>query len=180
MIEENIAGEQKTIGRKDGDAFRTGFDGDWPADPQKALAPAIGFEAGRAQQVDIGASAAIQDGNFEIVDFHIRVIDAHAVEHAEQMLGGGDQHALPHQAGGVAHAGNVAPAGGNGKIVQIGADENDSGGGRRGQNANGNRDAAVQAYAARFDGSLNGGFKSHSRLLEAAWGKPLVYASFAN
>ena len=63
-----------------------------------------------------------------------RVVDAHAVQHAQQVLGGGDQHALAHQAGRVTHTGDVFPAGGNAEILEIGALENNAGRRRGGQN----------------------------------------------
>ena len=54
------------------------------------------------------------------------------IKRRQQMLGGRDQHALLHQAGGVADAGYVAPAGFDFETVQVGATENDPGpGGRR-------------------------------------------------
>jgi hypothetical protein len=42
---------------------------------------------------------------------HVRIVDAHAVKHAQQVLGGRDQHALPHQAGRVAHPRHMPPTG---------------------------------------------------------------------
>ena len=74
-----------------------------------------------------GQPAAIQDGNFQVVDLHVGVVDAHGIERAQQVLGGGDQDALPHQAGGIADARHVAPTGGDREVVQVGAQENDAG-----------------------------------------------------
>ena len=53
----------------------------------------------------------------------IGIVDAHAVENAQQMLGRGDQNALPHQAGGVADARHVLITGGNAEVLKIGAFE---------------------------------------------------------
>ena len=51
------------------------------------------------------------------------------------MLGGGDEHALAHEAGGVADLGDVAADGGNFEVVEVGAAEDDAGTGGRGQQA---------------------------------------------
>ena len=71
------------------------------------------------------------------------------------MLGGGDQHALAHEAGGVADLGHVAADGGNLKVVQIGAAEDDARPGGRGQQAHGDRRAGVQPDPGEFQGRGN-------------------------
>jgi len=102
-------------------------------------------DSGRADQIDKGLAAAIEDGNFEVIDFDEGVVYAHAVEGAEQVLGGGDQHALAHQAGGVTDFLHVAPTGGNGETFEIGADENDAGGGRGGEDTDADGNAGMEA-----------------------------------
>ena len=57
------------------------------------------------------------------------------IKRGEQMLGGGDQHALAHQAGGVADFGHIAADGGNFEVVEVGAAEDDAGASRSGQEA---------------------------------------------
>jgi len=71
------------------------------------------------------------------------------------MLGGLNQHALPHQAGGVAYLGYIASGGGNLKIVQIGAAKDDARAARRGQKAQMHRRARVQTYPAELQGRGN-------------------------
>src|ERR1700686_1645049 len=66
---------------------------------------------GPLNHFDKGFSAAVEDGQFEIVEFYDGVVDTHASEGREQVLGGGDEHALFHQAGGVADASYVTSAG---------------------------------------------------------------------
>ena len=112
-----------------------------------------------ADQGDEGLAAAVEDRHFEVVDLDVGVIDAHRVEHAQQMLRGGDEDALPHQAGRVADARDMPPTGGDLEILEIGADENDAGGDRRGEDANADRDAAVESDAGRLHGALNRRFK---------------------
>ena len=66
-----------------------------------------------AEGLDVGQSAAVEDGQLEVVQLDDDVVDAHADERGEQMLGGGDEDALAHEAGGVADFGDVAAGGGN-------------------------------------------------------------------
>ena len=62
------------------------------------------------------------------------------------MLGGGDQHALFLQAGGVAHLGYIASYGLDFIAIQIDATEDDAGSGRRRQDSQSHRRAAVQTH----------------------------------
>ena len=110
------------------------------------------LDSRRANQIDKRLSAAIENRHFQVVDFDERVVDAHAVEHAEQVLGGRDQHALAHQAGGVADFLHVAPTGGNREAVEVGADENDAGRGRGGEDADPDRNAGMEPDARGLDG----------------------------
>jgi hypothetical protein len=75
------------------------------------------------------------------------------------MFGGGDQDALAHQAGGVADARHVAPEGGDGKIVEVGPEKNDAGGGRRRKNADRDGNAAVKPDSLGLYWPLDGGLK---------------------
>src|ERR1700735_1633606 len=50
----------------------------------------------------------VEDWDLEVVEFHNRIVNAHADEGREQMLRGGDQNAFFHQTGGVADLGDVA------------------------------------------------------------------------
>ena len=93
------------------------------------------FEKG----LNVGQGAAVEDGQLQVVELDDDVVDAHADERGEQVLGGGDEHALAHEAGGIADLGHVAADGGNFEVVEIGAAEDDAGAGGRGQKAHGDR-----------------------------------------
>ena len=75
------------------------------------------------------------------------------------MFGGGNQHALPHQAGGITDARDVPPTGRYGEVIQVGADEDNAGRRGSGSDANFHRHAAVQANAGDLDRALDRGFK---------------------
>ena len=68
------------------------------------------------------------------------------------MLGGGDEHAVLHQAGGVADARNVADVRFDLEIVEIGAAEDDPGVRGRGQQAQPGTHGGVKSYTINFNG----------------------------
>ena len=96
-----------------------------PALPQPA-------NSGLLQHLDEWLRGAVQDGQLQRVNIDVDVIHAAGVERREQVLGGGKQHALFHQAGGVADPGDVAPVRFDLKIIQVHAAEDDSRVGRCG------------------------------------------------
>jgi hypothetical protein len=71
------------------------------------------------------------------------------------MLGGGDEDAALHKAGGVTDASDVAAIGFEFESVEIDATEDDAGAGRGGQEAKMNGSAAVKSDAAAFDRGSN-------------------------
>ena len=71
------------------------------------------------------------------------------------MFGCGNQDALPHQAGSVADLLDVTPASRDLKAVQVGANKNDTGGGRGGKDTDANRNAGMKADARCFDRPLD-------------------------
>ncbi len=88
--------------------------------------------------------AAVEDGQFQIVQLNDDVVDARADEGGKKMLGGGDEHTLAHDAGGVADLGYISARGRNLVVVQVGAAENNARSGRRGQQAHVHRGPAVE------------------------------------
>ena len=126
------------------------FDGLEDADVL-ALA-ALALEAGGEDGGDVGERAAVEDGDFEVVDFYDDVVDAEADEGGEEVLGGLDEDALAHEGGGVGDAGDVAAGGGDLEVVEVGAAEDDAGAGGRGDETHGDGGAGVQAYALEVDG----------------------------
>ena len=61
-----------------------------------AAAP-LGVNSSAQEGLDIGQRAAVENGQFQVVDFDNDVIHAHADEGREQMFGGRNQDALAHQ-----------------------------------------------------------------------------------
>ena len=51
----------------------------------------LGHDAGLIDRGDEGSGAAVHDRNFRTIDLDRGVVDAHAAQSREHMLGGGDQ-----------------------------------------------------------------------------------------
>ena len=111
-----------------------------------------------------GQRAAVQNRQLQVVQLHNGVVHAHADKGREHMLGGGDQHAFFHQAGGVAHLGDIAPGGLHLEVIEIGAAEDDARTRRGGHDAHAHRDAAVKSDAGALHGRPDCLFKSQNGL----------------
>ena len=72
------------------------------------------------------------------------------------MFCGGDEHALTHEAGGVADAGDVATGGGDLKVVEVGAAEDDAGAGGSGDKSHADGSAGVESDAGELNRLLDG------------------------
>ena len=77
------------------------------------------------------------------------------------MLGGGEQHALLHQAGGVTDPGDVPAVGFDLKVVEVRAPEDDPGVRWRRHQAQVAAHGGVQADSRSLNGTLNSGLIRH-------------------
>ena len=141
-------GDGVSVGRVEGDELvavaHLHFFEDAPVD---ALAP-LRLQSGAQHHLHERLRAAIEDGQLQVVELDDGIVHAQADERREQVLGGGDEHALLHQASGVADLGHVAADCLHLKAFQIDAAEKNARSGRRRQNAQAHGSAAVQADAA--------------------------------
>jgi len=134
---------------------------------QVAAAAAKGANAGAAEHFDEGLRGAVEDGDFNGVEVHEAVVHAAGVKRGEQVLGGGDEHAFLHEAGGVADASDVADVGLDGEIVEVGAAEDDARVGWGRSQAQVAVHGGVQTDPRGFDLALNCGLEGHGW---AGWG----------
>ena len=107
--------------------------------------------------------AAIENRQLEIVQLHDGVVHAHADKGRKHVLGGGDQHAFFHQAGGVTHLGDIAPGGLHLEVIEIGAAEDNARTRRGGHDAHVHRDPAVKTDAGTLHRRPDCLFKSQER-----------------
>ena len=99
-----------------------------------------------------GSALPSRMGKFQVVQLDDRVVDAATDQGGEKMFGGGNQHALFHQAGGVADPGHVSAHSLQFKPVEISAAKNHARSGGRGQYPQLDGSTAVQSYSAAVDG----------------------------
>ena len=98
------------------------------------LPPApLAADAYLGESFHVREGAPVEDRQLQIVQLNDDVVDAHADEGGKKMLGGGDEHTLAHDAGGVADLGDISAGRCNLVVVQIGATEDHAGTSRRGQ-----------------------------------------------
>src|SRR6185503_4206879 len=87
---------------------------------------ALCFDPRVAKGLNVRKSAAVKNREFEIVEFDDDVVDAHTDQRTEQMLCGGDEHALAHEACRVADFCDIAADGRNLEVVEISAAEDNA------------------------------------------------------
>src|ERR1700686_4316822 len=66
---------------------------------------------GLLDHFDKRLGASIKDRQLQVIQFNESIVDSHPYKCRQQMLGGGDEYALFHQARGVADSGYVAATG---------------------------------------------------------------------
>ena len=123
------------------------------------LAPApLAPDAYLGKGFHVRQGAAIEDWQFQVIELDNDVVDAHADQRGKEMLGGGYEHPLAHDAGGVADLGYVSARRRNFVIVQVGAAENNARSGRGGQQAHVHRRPAVETDSRELDHRRDGLF----------------------
>src|SRR5215472_14791504 len=100
------------------------FEGLYYTEVTAAAAQTAHARAGK--QIDKRLGRAIEDGQLERVELDVDIVNFAGVESGKQMLGGGDKHALLHQAGGVADARHVADMGFDFEVIKVEAPENNA------------------------------------------------------
>ena len=110
---------------------------------------------GLRQQFDERLRGTIQDRQFQRVQLDVHVVHAAGVQRREQVLHGREQHALFHQAGGIAHARDVAHVRFDFEIVQVHPAEDDPGIRRSRNQPQVAAHRRVETDAASFHRALN-------------------------
>src|SRR5262249_26848616 len=105
--------------------------------------------------------------NFEIVEFHNRIIDTETIKGGEQVFDSRNPYAAIHQSRRISDPLHRADIGPKLEIVQIDAAKNDTRAGRSGQNPHGGRFTRMQANAAEFNWTGDGLFSHELRALQS-------------
>ena len=120
---------------------------------------ALLLQTGFGNRFDIRLCTAIENRHFEVVDFDDDVVDAEADQRGEQVLGGGYQHTLAHQAGGVADLRDVASVSGNFVVIEISATEHDPGARRRRNQPHRHLHTRMKTYPTELKWTFNRAFE---------------------
>jgi hypothetical protein len=123
----DVTANAEFVGGINGDAAAVFDDFNGLEDTEVAAFAAKAAETGLIEELKERLGRTVEDGDFDVVEVDENVVDAVGVGGGEKMLGGGEQNALLHEAGGVADAGNVMAVGFDGEIVEVDAAKNDPG-----------------------------------------------------
>jgi hypothetical protein len=159
MGEVNVAADAEFVGGIDADAAAVFDDFDGLEDAEVASFAAKATEASLIKQLEERFGRAVQDGDFDVVQVDEDVVDAVRIRGGEEMLGGGQEDALLHEAGGVADAGDVVAMGFDGEIVEVDAAENNTGIRGSRLKAELGVDAGVETHTLGFYRVLNSGLE---------------------
>jgi hypothetical protein len=124
--EVHITLDPEFIGRIDADAAVLLDDLHRLYDLQIPAAPAQAARAGLFEQAHERLGRTVENRDLDRVDVDKDVVEAGGIDRGKQVFGGREQHALLHQAGGIADPGHVPAARLDRELVQVGAAENDS------------------------------------------------------
>ena len=159
MGEVNVATDAKFVGRIDADAAAVFDDFDGLEDAEVAAFAAEAAEASLIEELEEGLGGTVEDGDFDVVEVDEDVVDAVGVGGGEKMLGGGEQDALLHEAGGVADAGDVVAVRFDWEIVEVDAAKDYAGIRGSGLKAEFSVNAGMETDSLGFDGAMDSGLK---------------------
>src|SRR6202171_3063742 len=126
MRKIHVAAHAKLIGRIDADPAVSFGDFQRLQYFQIAPLPAQFANAGVLQHLHEGLGRTVENRHFDRVDVDVNVVDATRIDGGKQMLGGGEQNALFHQARGITYASTVVPLGFDGEVIQVDAAKHDA------------------------------------------------------
>jgi len=156
MRKIHVAADIEAFGGIDADAAITFDDFERLENFKITAFAAQAAHAGVFEHGHEGLGGAIEDGDFDGIDVDENIVDAAGVDGREKMFGRREEHALFHQAGGVADARDVLALGFDGEIVEIDAAEDDAGVRGCGNQADLAMHAGMQSHAVRRGFSGNG------------------------
>jgi hypothetical protein len=159
MGEIDVAADAEFVGGMDRDAAAIFDDFDGFEDTEVAAFAAKAAKAGLIEELEERLGGPVEDGDFDVIEVDEYIVDAVGVGGGEKVLGGGEQYALLHKAGGVADAGDIVAVGFNWKIVEVDAPENDASVWRSGLEAEFRVDAGMETHTMGFNRAVDGALK---------------------
>jgi len=159
MRKINVAADSKFVGGIDGNAAAVFDDFDRLENFKVAALSTEAAEAGLIKELEEGLGGTVENGDFDVVEVNKDVVYAVGIGGGEKVLGGGEQDALLHKAGGIADASDVVAMGFDGEVVKIDAAENDPGVRRSGEETKVRVDTGVETHTLSFDCAVDCGLK---------------------
>jgi hypothetical protein len=155
----HVTADTEFVSGIDANAAAVFDDFDRLEDAKVAAFAAKAAESGLIEKPEERLGGTVQDGNFDVIEINEDVVDAVGIGGSKKVLGGGEQHALLHEAGGVADASDIVAMGFDGEIIEVDTTEDNSGVRRSGLKPELRVDARVEAHTFDFHGAMDGGLK---------------------
>jgi hypothetical protein len=162
----DVAADAEFVGGINGDAAAVFDDFDGLEDAEIASFAAKAAEAGSIEELEERLGGTVEDGNFDVVEVDKDVVDAVGIGSGKKVLGGGEEDALLHEAGGIADASDIVAVGFDREVVEVNAAENDAGVWRSGLETELGVDAGVETHTLGFYRTMNCGLKHRVTHLE--------------
>jgi hypothetical protein len=159
MGEVNVATDAKFVGRIDADAAAVFDDFNGLENFKVAALAAKAAEAGLIEELEEGLGGTVKNRDFDVVEVDKDVVDAVGIGGGEKVLGGGEQDALLHEAGGVADASDVVAVSFDREVVEVDAAEDDAGVRGSGEKTEVRVDTGVETHTLSFDCAVDCGLK---------------------
>ena len=162
----DVAADTELIGGIDADAAAVFDDLDRFEDFKVATFAAQATKACLIEELEERLGGTVEDGDFDVVEVDEDVVDAVGVGGGEKVLGGGEQDALLHEAGGVAYASDIVAVSFDREIVQVDTAKDDAGVWGSGEKTELSVDTGVETHTRGFYGTMNCGLKHRVTHLE--------------
>jgi len=149
--EINVVSDTERIGRVDAQRFLAFIKDELLGNPKILPSPTLLNDTHPGDGFNVWQGAAVEDGHFEVVEFDVRIVDAHTVECGEQVFDRRYPHAPTHQCCRIGNSRHRCDIGSKLEVVEINASKNDSLTGRRRKNSNGCMLSRMKADAPEFE-----------------------------
>jgi hypothetical protein len=161
-----VAADAEFVGGIDADAAAVFEDLDGFEDAEVAALAAETTEASLIEELEERLGGTVEDGNLDVVEVNEDVVYAVGIGGGEQVLGGGEEDTLLHEARGITDASHVVAVGFDREIVKIHPAENDAGVRRSGEEPEVGVNAGVETHTLGFNRAMDGRLKHRIPYLE--------------
>jgi len=151
MGEINIVPDAERIGRIDAERLLAFVQNEFVGDSNELPCPTLFNDTDSRDSFDIRQCATVKDGDLEVVEFDIGIVDADSIERRQQVFDRRYPHAPTHQRRRIGDSGYRCHISAKLEIVEIDAAKNDSLAGGSRKDSNGRVLARVESDTAEFE-----------------------------